>query len=1344
MGVPPPGTSRLVPGIDRMTSPLPHLSTILAEPDVARLMAEPGPWWLWTSDASRLVVANTTGARAMGASGLGAALDRDYGATHAFAAQIARLAPTLPADGTPRSERLRIAGRFGSESVVGEAFRLRAGAVSLIAVRLPSMRQGSARDAALGLVSTLRVPALAFDRHGQPLAASAAASAVAATPLADLVGPAAGALFDGLAAHGRASIDLVNGPMTVLALAGSEVLVALLAPLAVAVPDAGLRLVTGGSPVSEDMSDAAAAEGPIAEPAAEAPATQEPLPDAAPAEDEHRGDEPAETAETAETTFAPPPAAEPDLPVTEAQPDDVRTEDEPAAELEASTRADEGRAETPPAGVDNAVDAPVAFAAELEPVAVAEPAPAQSPALERDETVPARAEATTAPAAADVAGETDLVAPQRFSWRMDADYRFHTIAPDEVAAPTGETLAAAIHRFDLDPQGTFTAAVTALRPFSGVPALWPLGQGGRRLAVTLAAFPTLRDGAFQGYAGFGLVVEEVAPAAEIAEDVTDAPAEAAPSAAEEPAAGTAGSAPEAAAPAGEEPSAAQLVAGPQGMAPPGEGDAVEAGDIAVTDRSAVADEPETPVTEELVAEERAVETDATGEPARAASAVADAPATDALSIEQPPEEPAAAEPEVDEATDESADAGADCPDQDAPKADEAAASVAEVPTAPEAEEAPAATEQDPSRPTAEARPVLTVHTNPPNVVALRTSLGQDIKRPQLSPGERNAFREIARALGARTDDATPVDGQGARAPDPLPPPAEQSAPPAPADEPISAPVAPVAADPVPEAIEPVAEAAEPVAEAADLPQTASPSTAGEAPARSFVDSGTPFGPLPSAFGTEGPAGPGQGAELAALLDKVPTGLIVHRGNAVLFANRTLLDWIGFADAAALEEAGGVSRLFAGAADDGEEAVTLTTADGLDIPVAAHLSRVTWDGQSAFLFTLTRAAAGEAAGDQESATLSELRGRLEEVEQILDTATDGIVIVTSDGAIESMNRSAEALFGYESAEVKGLSVTTLFAPESHRSALDYCDGLLSNGVASVLNDGRQIIGRVKQGGLIPLYMTMGRTGPAARPKLAAVFRDMTHWKKAEEDLIAAKRQAEQASSQKSDFLAKISHEIRTPLNAIIGFSEVMMEERFGPVGNERYRDYLKDIHASGGHVLSLINDLLDLSKIEAGKLELAFTSVDLNDMVQSTVAIMQPQANRERVIIRSSLQPRLPNVVADSRSLRQIVLNLLSNSVKFTPAGGQIIVSTGLSDAGEAVLRVRDTGVGMTETELKAAMEPFRQVATSSPRAAKGTGLGLPLTKALVEANRASFGISSTPNQGTLVEVVFPPTRVLAE
>jgi signal transduction histidine kinase len=180
------------------------------------------------------------------------------------------------------------------------------------------------------------------------------------------------------------------------------------------------------------------------------------------------------------------------------------------------------------------------------------------------------------------------------------------------------------------------------------------------------------------------------------------------------------------------------------------------------------------------------------------------------------------------------------------------------------------------------------------------------------------------------------------------------------------------------------------------------------------------------------------------------------------------------------------------------------------------------------------------------------------------------------------------------------------------------------------------------------------------------------------------------------------------------------------------------------VVSLLNDLLDLSKIEAGKLELTFARVDLNMQVQQCVALMQPQANRERIIIRTSLAPTLPPVVADARSVRQIVINLLSNSVKFTGAGGQVIVSTTLNDNGEVVLRVRDTGVGMSEQDILVALEPFRQLATSTRWGSSGTGLGLPLTKALAEANRANFSITSRPNSGTLVEISFPSTRVLAE
>jgi signal transduction histidine kinase len=197
-----------------------------------------------------------------------------------------------------------------------------------------------------------------------------------------------------------------------------------------------------------------------------------------------------------------------------------------------------------------------------------------------------------------------------------------------------------------------------------------------------------------------------------------------------------------------------------------------------------------------------------------------------------------------------------------------------------------------------------------------------------------------------------------------------------------------------------------------------------------------------------------------------------------------------------------------------------------------------------------------------------------------------------------------------------------------------------------------------------------------------------------ELKSAKRQAEKASSAKSDFLAKISHEIRTPLNAIIGFSEIMAQEKFGPVVNQRYRQYLIDIQSSSEHLLSLINDLLDLSKIEAGKLDLDLAALSLNALTQQCVAVMQPQANRERIIIRTSLSSRLPSVIADARSVRQIVLNLVSNSTRFTGDGGHVIVSTTLTDAGEVVLRVRDSGIGMSEQEIALALQPFRQVAST--------------------------------------------------
>jgi PAS domain S-box-containing protein len=400
---------------------------------------------------------------------------------------------------------------------------------------------------------------------------------------------------------------------------------------------------------------------------------------------------------------------------------------------------------------------------------------------------------------------------------------------------------------------------------------------------------------------------------------------------------------------------------------------------------------------------------------------------------------------------------------------------------------------------------------------------------------------------------------------------------------------------------------------------------------------------------------------------------------------------------------------------------------------------------ATLLTLRRDEEKDARAKLEAA-LRKRESEVRELNAILDTATDGLAIINAQGHILALNRSGEALFGYDQSEVIGQPLSILLAPESEAKARDYFDGLQSHGVASLLNDGREIIGRARQGGAIPIFMTLGRVGGnrdgQSEQKFCALLRDMTHWKKVEQDLQDARKEAERASALKSDFLAKVSHEIRTPLNAILGFAEVIMEQRFGPVGNERYRDYLKDIHTSGTHVMSLVNDLLDLSKIEAGKMDLAFASVDANRVISECVSIMQPQANSERVIMRLALAPHLPKIMADERSLRQIILNLLSNAVKFNEPGGQVIIASVLTDAGHAVIRIRDTGIGMSEEDIETALEPFRQLATSRPTT--GTGLGLPLTKALIEANRAFFTIKSKKNEGTLVEVAFPPARVAAD
>lgn len=507
------------------------------------------------------------------------------------------------------------------------------------------------------------------------------------------------------------------------------------------------------------------------------------------------------------------------------------------------------------------------------------------------------------------------------------------------------------------------------------------------------------------------------------------------------------------------------------------------------------------------------------------------------------------------------------------------------------------------------------------------------------------------------------------------------------------------------------------------------------------------------------------AELRAILDQLSIGVLVVREDRLLYANKHLAQLAGYKDTKSYLSAKASAAMGGFALDpvkNSDGVMRFTGMNNVTHRVRATIGKIDWMGKPASLLVVDPVpekadASAVHASDQAPDTGSEA-WNAEELLAILNTATEGVLMINAHGKVLALNHGAEALFGESQEVLKGRELTDLLAPESHKVCHDYLQSILGAGVASVLNDGRDVIGRTTQGGYMPLFMTMGRVGDQPTDKdtadfrLCVVLRDITQWKRAEDDLIAARHNAEKANTAKSDFLAKISHEIRTPLNAILGFSEVIMEERFGPIGNPRYKDYISDIHTSGAHVINLVNDMLDISKIEAGQLDLSFTAVDLGDVLKECVALMQPQANEARVIIRTSLADDLPRVVADAKTIRQIALNLLSNSIKFTAEGGQVIVSAVLEKDGDLVLRVRDTGIGMNDVDIATAMEPFRQVDSASApsprgqntRTSGGTGLGLPLTKALVEANRAEFAIESTPAKGTLIRVIFPNTRVLAE
>ncbi|MDC9832294.1 ATP-binding protein [Rhizobium binxianense] len=923
---------------------------------------------------------------------------------------------------------------------------------------------------------------------------------------------------------------------------------------------------------------------------------------------------------------------------------------------------------------------------------------------------------TEAPPAPELAAEPGFVfrpnsRATRFVWKIDAEGRFTEVSHEfaEAVGPhasdiIGTAFGDIAALFNLDPDGKLSEALARRDTWSGKTILWPIEGTSLVVPVDLAALPTYtRNRDFDGFRGFGVVRLSDAQEDPLALGLTLG---------HDGVGHDAASLGPVAEPIGE--MADEAEAAPQEVS----AETIAAEEI--EDQVFTAAEPETPETEE---------TEETGS-----------------------EEIAAEEPIVETSAPDNA-------------AEEQAAGT---------DEAPAAW---PSADLSDEPPALRIAETPnrrfsDKIVQLHnTSAG-------LTPAEQANFREIAKRLEAF----------GASREEPAASAPIEPAAPAPADPAVTAPAEPSVAEMASfeGASGPTEVEAETPADTADMtspeeiaPQEAIFENAVEAEHEDEVAAEEPAG-IAEDEATEGLEETVSQIEVltsfipprvkmtdglsVGTVDQLPVAVLIHIGDALIHANPEFMRLTGYASLDALREVGGIEALLQRRELEekaaGAGTMMLVKADDTLVPVTARLQSVRWEDANALMLALmpvegkddNRSDVNRSEGRSEGRfearpermveKVAKLQVEVEELRSILETATDGVVVIGTEGDIRSMNRSASALFNYDEQETRGKPFVMLFAHESQKAVLDYLNGLTGHGVASVLNDGREVIGREAAGGFVPLFMTMGQL--TSSNGYCAVIRDITQWKRTEDELRNAKGAAETANAHKTDFLARVSHEIRTPLNAIIGFSDMMAGERFGPIGHPRYIEYANDIGRSGRHVLDIVNDLLDISKIEAGEMDLDFAAVGLNEAVSEAVALVQPQANGQRVIIRTALSHAVPDVVADLRSIKQIALNILSNAIRFTPSGGQIVVSTSYETNGSVVLRVRDTGIGMTRSELDQAMKPFRQVSsTQSRHRGDGTGLGLPLTKAMVDANRAVFSINSAPNEGTLVEITFPSQRVLA-
>lgn len=359
--------------------------------------------------------------------------------------------------------------------------------------------------------------------------------------------------------------------------------------------------------------------------------------------------------------------------------------------------------------------------------------------------------------------------------------------------------------------------------------------------------------------------------------------------------------------------------------------------------------------------------------------------------------------------------------------------------------------------------------------------------------------------------------------------------------------------------------------------------------------------------------------------------------------------------------------------------------------------------------------------------------------IFDVSEVGILVFDRNRRIVKVNDSFERIFGWNRKDMLGKDFVEFITSDEREIAQENYKVFLSTGDR---NSGEVKI-LCKDGSISnSIYTTATLDLSHGRRFQVTTLVDITKRKQLEFTLRLAKEQADAANQAKSAFLANMSHELRTPLNAIIGFSEMMIKETFGPLGNEKYNEYLSDVHLSAKHLLEIINEVLDMSKIEAGRAELDEQDVDLKSMISTVSRIVTSRSFVSDLKIQEDVEDHLPALRADPRLIRQILINLITNAVKYSLAGGTITITAQEDALGQIEVAVSDQGVGIPSDRIQEAMEPFGQIHDPTTASVfQGTGLGLPLAKAMVELHDGMLTLDSEEGEGTTVTITFPKERV---